>query len=690
MTSVSTQNPMDAIRNVVKAKKEGKQTNTEPLPVTVLSGFLGAGKTTTLKHILENRDGLRVAVVVNDMADVNVDANLIADQGTLVKAEEKMVALSNGCICCTLREDLFVELAKLAARPEGLDHIIIESSGISEPMPVAETFTFKDAMGTSLSDVARLDTLVTVVDGASFLDELYAADSLRVRGWEASADDERTVAQLFCDQLEFANVIIMNKMDLMDDEERARLRAILTRFNPSAKLIEATYGRIEPKQILGTGLFNFEKAEQHPEWLKEARIGEHVPESIEYGISSFTFSSNRPFNVIRLEELTTVMEKRITFKKKVKDDDDGNNNNNNNDELKEEKVVSDETTPLASVLGLKSSVTEDARKAALQVVRAKGLVWLANRRSHWQQGIASLAGRDFTIDFGTPWKAAVDLAGHLEAPEEKKIGQILEEDQLWGDRRTELVVIGQDMDHAAMMEALQACVVTDEEMAFYTSTYRNDVPFFTPSDKKMPGNQDDLEERIRRYNIEILAPKKKKTQVLNMTPKSTLVLSAHSCIAEFLGISKEVASFQIKQYLRYAHLFPELASGLVKKFQFPLATADKQTSILADQTIGLALSNAIKALNVGDKVELEWRQIRVEMETTVDEDRYSIIEQCNKLVELDENAEAALLKQYPQPQIMIRKLQSTTTSSSSNNNNNNTKKKKNKKNKKKGKKGKRR
>ena len=251
------------------------------------------------------------------------------------------------------------------------------------------------------------------------------------------------------------------------------------------------------------------------------------------------------------------------------------------------------------------------------------------------------------------------------------------------------------MDHAAMMEALQACVVTDEEMAFYTSTYRNDVPFFTPSDKKMPGNQDDLEERIRRYNIEILAPKKKKTQVLNMTPKSTLVLSAHSCIAEFLGISKEVASFQIKQYLRYAHLFPELASGLVKKFQFPLATADKQTSILADQTIGLALSNAIKALNVGDKVELEWRQIRVEMETTVDEDRYSIIEQCNKLVELDENAEAALLKQYPQPQIMIRKLQSTTTSSSSsnnnnNNNNNNTKKKKNKKNKKKGKKGKRR
>ena len=219
---------------MARTRRAGKDGAMGPLPVTVLSGFLGAGKTTTLKHILENRDGLRVAVVVNDMADVNVDANLVEGQGTLVQAEEKMVPLSNGCICCTLREDLFVELAKLAARPEGLDYIIVESSGISEPLPVAETFTFKDANGTSLSDVARLDTLVTVVDGASFLDELHAADTLRGRGWEAAEEDERTVAQLFCDQLEFANVIIMNKMDLMDNEGRARLRAILRRFNPGA------------------------------------------------------------------------------------------------------------------------------------------------------------------------------------------------------------------------------------------------------------------------------------------------------------------------------------------------------------------------------------------------------------------------------------------------------------------------
>ena len=183
-------NPMDLVR-VIKTKR----VKTDPLPVTVLSGFLGAGKTTVLKHILENKEGLKVAVIVNDMAEVNVDANLIADQGALVQAEEKMVALQNGCICCTLREDLFVELAKLAGRPDGLDHILIESSGISEPLPVAETFTFKDETGTSLSEIARLDTLVTVVDGASFLDELYAADALKSRGWEVGEEDERTVAQ---------------------------------------------------------------------------------------------------------------------------------------------------------------------------------------------------------------------------------------------------------------------------------------------------------------------------------------------------------------------------------------------------------------------------------------------------------------------------------------------------------------
>ena len=267
----------------VRRAEEAAKGPAHPLPVTVLSGFLGAGKTTMLKHVLENREGLRVAVIVNDMAEVNIDALLIKDRGVLVSAEEKMVELSNGCICCTLREDLFVELSKLAACSEGLDHVLIESSGISEPLPVAETFTFKDDDGTSLSDIARLDTLVTVVDGSSFLNELYVADELRTRGWEVSSADERTVAQLFCDQLEFANVIVMNKMDLMDDPGRARLRALLRRFNPGAQLIEATMGQVEPKSVLGTGLFDMAKAAESPKWLKQARTGDHIPESTEYG-----------------------------------------------------------------------------------------------------------------------------------------------------------------------------------------------------------------------------------------------------------------------------------------------------------------------------------------------------------------------------------------------------------------------
>ena len=201
--------------------------------------------------MLNNRAGLKVAVIVNDMADVNVDANLLND---VVQAEEKMVALSNDCICCTLREDLFVEIAKLASKPDGLDHILIESSGISEPLPVAETFTFKDAAGTSLGSIAKLDTLVTVVDGSSFMDELMAGGALKDRGWQAQPEDQRTIAQLFCDQVEFANVIVVNKCDLLDDAGRSQLHAFLKRANPKAKVVESTYGRVDPKQSYAASL----------------------------------------------------------------------------------------------------------------------------------------------------------------------------------------------------------------------------------------------------------------------------------------------------------------------------------------------------------------------------------------------------------------------------------------------------
>jgi G3E family GTPase len=581
-----------------------------------------------LQSLLHNSDGLRIAIIVNDMSEVNIDANLLVSS---VQAEEKMVALSNGCICCTLREDLFVELAGLAARGD-LDHVIVESSGISEPLPVAETFTFRDGQGTSLGDVAKLDTLVTVVDGFSFLDELYAVEELRDRAWHVSKEDDRTVAQLFCDQLEFANVIVMNKIDLLDDTEKAQLSAILRRFNPSAQLIEAAWGRVEPRRLLGTGLFDLAQAEQHPDWLKEARVGEHSPETIEYGISSITFRSRRPFNVQRFDELTVAMENKRT--RLIKRDSD-----------EEEKKKEQEDFPLPT-----TSVSKASHRAAQCVIRSKGLVWLANQQSHWQQCTASLAGRRFTLSFGVPWSAAI--TGGSE-PQDALAPEIMLWQKPWGDRRTELVVIGQDMDHAEITAALEACVLTDDEMDKYTNMFLEAQPLDVLGERAV-GSDDDLTERLKRFEIEILAPKKKKTQVLEAAPKSTEPISAHSCIAVFQG----GARFRVKQYLRYAHIFPELASGLAKEFELPIAAMDTQTALLADQTNeDNTLSNTVAHLKGGDKVELEWLQIRVEMETDIDEDRYSIIEQCQKLTKLDEKAEKALMREYPRPQIMIRKDQ---------------------------------